>query len=151
MTKSKQKSGDHQPPVEGEDDDVVVGVDAAGQYQDLMDAVHGEGAFSRVGRGDVGDVYQALMRKEGRVLDTVDRVVNDRLRTDDDRRSFLQLPLHVIGIRLVRALRGIVDDLVEARNVEAVLKAFTREDRRVYLGALVVLLALLVAAVDVSC
>lgn len=159
MTKSK-KSGDHQPPVEGEDDDdVVVGVDAAGQYQDLMDAVHGEGAFSRqsgVGGGmgdvgDVGDVYQALMRKEGRVLDTVDRVVNDRLRTDDDRRSFLQLPLHVIGIRLVRALRGIVDDLVEARNVETVLKAFTREDRRVYLGALVVVLALLIAAVDVSC
>jgi hypothetical protein len=150
MNKAEKEKQSDDHPVASND----AGVDAAGQYHDLIDAVHGEGAFSAGGAGvagDAGDVYQALMRKEGRVLDTVDRVVNDRLRTDGDRRSLLQLPLHVIGIRLIRALRGIVDDLVEARNVEAAVRAFTREDRRVYLGALIVLLALLVAAVDASC
>ena len=119
-------------------------VDVGAEYADLVNAVHGRGKFSEASQGDV---YQALMKKERRVLDTVDRVVNDSARTDADGRSFFQLSLHVIGIRIIAAIKGIMDDLIEARSLSAVYAAFMRDDRKVYVGVLMLLVAFGMAAV----
>jgi hypothetical protein len=119
-------------------------VDVGAEYGELVDAVHGRGKFLE---SSGGDAYQALMQKERRVLDTVDRVVNDANRTDADGRSFFQLPLHVIGIRIIAAIRGVMDDLLEARSPGAVYAAFMRDDRKVYIGVLMLVVAFGMAAV----
>lgn len=113
------------------------------EYQALLDAIHGRGDFR-----DPGDVYQSLMSKERRVLDTVDRVVNDAARVDADSRAFMQLPLHVVGIRAIAACRGVFIDLMEARRPADVARAIMKEDRKVYIGVLLIIMAFTVAFID---
>ena len=102
------------------------------------------------GADDPSDVYQDLMAREHRVLDTVDRVVNDAERNDGDRRGFLQLSLHEVGIRSIRVMRGLLDDLIEARSVRDVYTALMHPGRKVYIGVVLLLLALCVYFVDVT-
>ena len=90
------------------------------------------------------------MMRERRVLDTVDRVVNDAARTDGDTRAFLQLSLHEVGIRAIRVMRGLMDDLLESRSLDDVYRALMRPGRKVYIGLVLIVLALCVYFVDVS-
>lgn len=118
---------------------------------DLLELVrHGEKRGIDPGSSDPSDVYQDLLARERRVLDTIDRVVNDASRNDGDNRGFLQLPLHEIGIRGIRVMRGLMDDLVESRSFSDVCKAIMRPGRKVYIGVILLLLALCVYFVDVS-
>lgn len=116
------------------------------EYQDIFDAATGRGRFATA---EPGDVYQHLLGKERRVLDTVDRVVNDARLFDAERTSSIfKLPLHVICMRLIATIRMIMDDILEARSPTDVVKAFFEEERKMYVGMLIVLAALLVLVID---
>ena len=129
----------------GDGDAVVKPIDVGAEYAELTDAIHGRGRF---GDMPAGDVYQELMKKERRVLDTVDRVVNDSRAKESV--AFLNLPLHVIAIRMVAAVKGLLDDLMEARSYKDVARALLQPDRRTYLGMCVIALALIIMAVDTA-
>jgi hypothetical protein len=116
------------------------------EYRELLDTLRGRGR----GFKEPGELYQSLMAKERRVLDTIDRVVNDSVRSDREERSLLQLPLHELGVRAIAAARGLFHDVVEARRPRDVLNAVTKDDRMVYLGVFLILLALCVAFVDLT-
>lgn len=114
--------------------------DARAERQSLLDAVHGRGEFGKRLGLSSRDPYQHLLSRERRVLDTVDRVVNDARAADVRHRPFLQLPLHVIGMRAVSSLRAVLDDLVDARSMSAVRDAVLQDDRKVYVGVCLLLL-----------
>jgi hypothetical protein len=127
--------------------------DADAERRAILDAVHGRGEFaasSGGGRLAAPDAYQHLLSRERRVLDTVDRVVNDARRSEVRRTPFLRLPLHVIGMRTLSALRGLLDDLVEARSLTDVRDALMQEDRKVYLGTCLLLLAFCLMVIQAS-
>jgi hypothetical protein len=92
----------------------------------VLDAATGAGAFRD--NADPGAAYQALVGHEDRVLDTVDRVVNDARRRDPKRKTFLQQPLHVVGARMMNELQGTMQDLLRLgeRAIEAAGGAFSR-------------------------
>jgi hypothetical protein len=97
--------------------------------------------------GDSGedDVYQFLMSRERRVLDTVDRVVNDAARADDASHKLLDMPVHEIIMRTASAVRMLFEDLVQCRSLVEVRKALHIEPaRRPFVGLALVALALLV-------
>lgn len=112
-------------------------------------AAPGPGLETAGGDG-VGDVYQQLMARERRVLDTVDRVVNDAAQRDRRARSFLHLPLHEVGMRAMAAARGLLDDLSAARSPRDAYAALTHPGRAVYLGVLLLLLAMCAAFVHAT-
>ena len=120
------------------------------EYKELVDAVFGRGASVRDHAGSGTDAYQTLMAKERRVLDTVDRVVNDAAVVDVDSRTFFQMPMHEVAIRIVGSIRGLMDDLIEARKPEHVLRAVMLEDRKVYLGLVLIAVALCIALINAS-
>lgn len=105
------------------------------------------------------DAYQHLMAKERRVLDTVDRVVAgspsprpDRVVADagrdEDPRGLLELPLHVLGIRVIGAVREAVEELLAAareRDPQRAVAAVLHEGRAPYLGLAVIALTVLLA------
>jgi hypothetical protein len=126
------------------------GTGVSAEYKELVDTVFGRGTSGRDRAGSGTDAYQTLMAKERRVLDTVDRVVNDAAVVDADTRTFFQMPMHEIAIRIVRSIRGLMDDLVEARKPEHVLRAVMREDRKVYLGLVMIAVALCIALIHAS-
>lgn len=125
--------------------------DGSEAHKALLDAVRGEGTWSGDGGPTRPDVYQYLMGQEKRVLDTVDRVVNDAKRTDALRQpSFLDAPLHELGMRMLSALRGLFDDLLAARTFTDVSAALSEGQRRTYLGACLLALAFCLALVQAS-
>ena len=116
--------------------------DPSAEYQTLLGLIEGKG---RVGdQRNSGDVYQALMSKERRVLDTVDRVVNDSHHRDVDTRSLWEIPLHELVMRVAVAFRSVIEDLMTATSVEDALAAVAAPERRTYIGVGLVALALLV-------
>ena len=124
---------------------------ASAEYKELVDAVFGQGVFAREDRAGSGaDSYSTLMAKERRVLDTVDRVVNDAAATDAAARSFYEMPLHEIAIRVVGAIRGLMDDLIEVRKPEHVWRALMHQDRKVYLGIALIALAVVISMITAS-
>lgn len=101
--------------------------------------LEGDGA----GAGDVpGTTFQRLMATETRVLETVDRVVNDARFVESKRAEFLQQPLRVILDRTVRAVLDAFVDTMKARSLGEVLLAFSRDDRPLYIGLAVMAVTL---------
>ena len=123
--------------------------DGRAQYTDILDAVHGRGRFAAAAGAEPGEVYQHLMSKERRVLDTVDRVVNDARLFENERvSSFFSAPLHVICMRLVASVQAIMDELLEARSAQDVVNVFLVEERQIYVGLVLILVAIVVLVVE---
>jgi hypothetical protein len=100
---------------------------------------------------DEGEAYQYLMSRERRVLDSVDRVVNDSVLRDAERESLLfGMPCHELAMRTLGAVRALFDDLVSSRSVEDVLKAAADPARRPFLGIALVALAVFMGMVHLS-
>ena len=107
-------------------------------------------AHLRSGRED--SAYQGLAATERRVLDTVDRVVNDarRARAQTAGHDLLRLPLHVVIARVVSSLRGLFEDLVAARTLSDAWGAVSRRERLPYYGVTLIAAALVLMSVDAS-
>ena len=123
-------SGSAPPPPDG--------YDAATAYSELLAAVTAR-ANREAGHADA---YQQLMAKEQRVLDTIDRVVNEREVSARHASSILGMGLAQHGSRLVAVMRSLLDDLTAAQTVQDAIRAVWQEDRRLYLGVALVALAL---------
>lgn len=93
--------------------------------------IPGSGAGSG---GGAGSTYQSLMATETRVLDTVDRVVNDARFVDAIQADFFQQPLGTVLDRTVRSMLDVFVDLMRARSIEDAVRAFSVDDRPLYLG-----------------
>lgn len=98
--------------------------------------------------GKKPDAYQYLMGKERRVLDTVDRVVNDAIVKERTEATLFGMPMHELAMRAVGAVRSLMDDLVAARSIDDVMAALSDAPRRPYLGVAMVAVALLLAALQ---
>lgn len=107
-------------------------------YNGFVDIVRGtaaprEGDGAGSG-GSPGSTYQRLMATEGRVLDTVDRVVNDARYLEARDTSFMQQSLSTILQRVARALLDAFEELLLARSIADVTAVFRKKDRILYFG-----------------
>ena len=98
--------------------------------------------------GRLPDSYQYLMSRERRVLDTVDRVVNDSIVRDAGASSIFGVPVHELAMRTVGAIRALLDDLIAAHSVSDVSDAIRAPRRLPYLGVALVSVALILAALQ---
>jgi hypothetical protein len=108
------------------------------------------------------DVYASLMKKEEKVLNTIDRVVNHSKITDLKKLSFIQQPLHVILIRLIETTRFIIEDLINIvghggakdpkyKNLKhALWMTFLGDDRKLYVGLILIISAATIAVISNS-
>ena len=128
--------------------------DPSDEYRRLLEAAAPRGAGGGGGgpEGSSGgrrpEAYQYLMSRERRVLDTVDRVVNDSIVKEDAGRTLFGMPAHELAMRAIGAVRALFDDLVAARSIEDATHALADPDRRPYLGVAMVAIALLMAAIN---
>jgi len=113
----------------------------AREYAELVKIIRGDGDL---------DTYSGLMNKERRVLDTVDRVVNDaRLR----RSAASSLPDMRVSQLVTRTLAVVVEvyhDLLRVRRVSDVPDVFTRRGRLLYVGILIIFASLVIMVVRAS-
>ena len=88
------------------------------------------------------DVYQALMEKERRVLDSIDRIVSSKDASQAESEDVVRMPIHKIAIKCIGATQTLLDDLVSARSIHDAIRAFTAHERRIYIGIVIALLGL---------
>jgi hypothetical protein len=127
------------------------------EYSKLLELVETPAANKRRRRRSspqgVGEdeVYQKLMGRERRVLDTVDRVVNDaeqrRARRED---GLLGMPMHEVAMRTIGAVRQLLDDLLDSRTLADLQAALANEQRRRYLGVALIALALMLGVLQLA-
>lgn len=117
------------------------------EYNDLYALVTGEdqpkNSFTRH-----SDVYQELMKKEGRVLDTIHRVVEQKERFQQEP-GILDQPLRMIFVRTMRTLLEVIRDGRELQQTGTpitfarVLRILTVKRRSRYLGIFLIVVSLL--------
>ena len=128
------------------------------EYRRLLDVVSVEDRQRELDRtrksfavpgGADQDPYQQLMSRERRVLDTVDRIVNDDVERRTKGSGLMGMSLAELCFRVVSALHGLFQDLVDAaadRSVPDALAALRNPHRMPFLGVALVATALLLAA-----
>lgn len=93
------------------------------------------------------EVYQSLINREKRALDTVDRVVNDARKTALASTQLVDMPMRALGMRALTTGSSILEDVVGAKDALGVRDALLAGDRKVFLGAALILIAVAAALV----
>lgn len=93
------------------------------------------------------EVYQSLIDRETRALDTVDRVVNDARKTALASTQLVDMPVRALAFKAMQTGKAIMDDLVEAGSAQQVQVALLSGDRKVFFGATLILVAVAAALV----
>lgn len=106
-----------------------------------------EGTGNPGNPGKPSEVYQSLIDRETRALDTVDRVVNDARKTALASTRLVDMPVRALASRTLRTGIEIMDDLVEAGTASDVRDALLSGDRKVFVGSALVVVAIAAALV----
>lgn len=99
---------------------------------------------------DPEEVYTRLMSKERRVLDTVDRVVNDSSERRASESLLHKMPVHEIVMRTLGATRALWDDIIEVRTVDDVVRALVDKQRLPYIGIMLIAIAVVLAVIQTA-
>lgn len=94
------------------------------------------------------EVYQSLLKRERRALDTVDRVVNDARKTELASLELVDLPMRDLARRAMTTGKSMMDDLVEANCAADIGHALVSGDRKVFLGGALIIIAIASALVS---
>jgi hypothetical protein len=94
------------------------------------------------------DLYQSLMRRERNVLNTVNRVANDVRADASAYDGFLRMPLPALLQRFHTSLMAVGSGLGSAKTAADVHRAVFSEDRSIYVGVLLVVVALFLLLVQ---
>lgn len=126
------------------------GFDPQEEYRSLLQLVAKEKKKKNAAESDEKplDVYQQLMAKERRVLDTVDRVVNDAEERRLQETVIHRMPVHEILMRTIGALRALWDDLIASTSVKDVLDAISDRSRMPFLGISLISISVFIAVVN---
>lgn len=131
------------------------------EYDKLLDAIspsssnsssnkHAAGAMNGV---DAVDPYTYLMSRERRVLDTIDRITQDRAAQVEKERTIFGGSLATHAAQAIGVVRHVLDDATSVKSVKDVVdllhKSFVKDDqRRLYLGVIFIIIALIILAMS---
>lgn len=111
-----------------------------GEYTEIIDIIN---------RTNVEDSYQDLMKKEDKVLDTVNNVV--KIYRDEDIKSgeFIHQGIDTIIYRFFDVWKDIIDDFTSNKNYKY-LDIITKDDRPIYIGISMMMIALFLFLIESS-
>lgn len=97
--------------------------------------------LSLLKKSDPKEIYEELMKKEEKVLDTVNRVVNYSNEKELKETEFLNKTVaqHIYG--LFWAMKGIISELYHIKTIQDVKKTLMRDDRIIYVGIMLLCIA----------
>ena len=116
-------------------------VPKAREYSELLQLIE---------RRDDEDRYTELMKKERRVLDTVDRVVNDAQAQKIRKSGLLYMSVPEVLTRTAETLHDVYLELFTVSNLREAWEVLSRPERRIYLGIVLVLVGLILGFVQMT-
>ena len=121
------------------------------EYDDLKDLVTNPGQ---------NDVYNDLINKEIRVLDTINNLINVEEKKKNKKKMISNLTLKEILINLLKVIVDIINDIssiiMDPLNknrdlitlLKKIRKTFTKKDRLVYVGIFFIIISMLIYFID---
>lgn len=103
--------------------------------------------FDLVNDNKKEDVYSALMTKEAAVLDTVNRIVQKK--ENSSYSNFMDLSLFDIITNFAIVWKRIYQEVVIFKQRD-IIALFYENDRKIYVGIMLVMIALFLYFIDVS-
>lgn len=93
-------------------------------------------------QSDPQNIYEELIKKETRVLDTIDRVVNYSNEKQVKESEFLENSLNGIAHDFFWNMRLVMTELYDVKTFQDIVRVLTKDDRKIYLGILAILVGL---------
>lgn len=109
------------------------------EYTSLVDVLE---------KTELDDSYKELMKKEGKVLDTINNVVDYRKSTIDKKNEFLHLSLSEIYHLMFLELPVMVKEFKKVDTVEDALRIMFKGHRVIYIGIFMVVISIFLFFVD---
>jgi allophanate hydrolase subunit 1 len=119
------------------------------EYMSLADLVTNK----RPTDDNMNTLYDELMTKEKRVLDVVERLIEDKQNHDYRKTMFVDIPLSKLPFLMLKEMNEFMTDVMEIRGtmtVEKFKRLVNKNHRLVYIGILLVLIALGLMLVNIS-
>jgi tetrahydromethanopterin S-methyltransferase subunit A len=101
-------------------------------------------------KSDQSQVYEELMKKEDHVLDTINRVVNFSNEKEKKSSEFLNKSINEHVHHFFWTMNNILADLSKVKNIQNFRKVLFKDDRQIYIGILLVIIALFLFFVIIS-
>jgi len=92
------------------------------------------------------DIYQKLMKKETKVLDTLNNVVEYKRTQEESSQTsqFVNMSLHKIILKTMRVMSELLNDLGKQKNLKEVFHQFTKDGRLIYVGIFIVIVSIFI-------
>lgn len=93
------------------------------------------------------DVYQELMKREQRVLQTIDRIVEQKEKEKLEINNILDVPLRRLPLEILRTVSDIIDEFLVARpdgSLHTRIYAILSKDQRlIHIGVLCIVVSVI--------
>jgi len=109
------------------------------EYSSLVDVLE---------KTNLDDSYQQLMKKETKVLDTINNVIEQKKTTITHRREFLHMSLTEIYTLMFLEIPEFVKELNMVSSLDDVMKAIFKGHRVIYIGIFMVLAGVFLFFID---
>ena len=96
------------------------------------------------------DIYTELMKKEDKVLNVMKRISESENSKASDDMLFYKRPLVDVIATFIKTWRTVFHELVVDDGWKALDKVFWNDDRKIYVGMMFILVALVLFFVDTS-
>jgi hypothetical protein len=96
-------------------------------------------------------IYDELVKKENTILKTINRVI-DFEKNKENKKKFLHLSLSKIYKNIFFNLNKILEELLKTNKItiKQLKKIFLKEKRIIYLGILLIIIAIYLALIELS-
>jgi len=113
------------------------------EYKSLVDTLQ---------ESNMDTTYQEVMKKEAKVLDTINTVVKYYRDADIKENQFVNLPVHYVIFRFLNVWLEIYKDMVQGnvKTFDKFVGIFAKDDRLIYVGCMCILISALLFFVNTT-
>jgi hypothetical protein len=110
------------------------------EYQSVVDLIN---------KADQDNVYQELIGKETKTLDTINRVVKYYNDNDYKKKEFVNMSFYELVIRFGDIWGEIYSDFISMKSTN-ILNIFMKNDRPIYIGFLLIIISFFILFIYLS-
>ena len=93
-------------------------------------------------KSEVDDTYKELMKKEDKVLDTVNAVVNHYREKRSDKKQFINMSIYEMYNLLFLEIPLMMMEMYKVKDINDIIEVLTKNSRLVYIGIILVILSI---------
>lgn len=101
-----------------------------------------ESVVNLLNQSNSDNVYQVLMQKEDKTLDTINNVIKYYTNNNIEKQLFINYSIQDIVAKFSETWKDVVNELKKVKDVYEVYNIIMRKDRIVYVGLLFIMLGI---------